>query len=114
MVVDTFHFYTGQSSLKDLREIDKNNLYIFHINDAENIPKHQLTDADRLYPGLGVIPLNDILEKLFLTGYEKMISIELFRPEYWDMEPKQVTKEAKQRTENVLKQTSYHRRSNEI
>jgi 2-keto-myo-inositol isomerase len=102
LVVDAFHFHAGGSRLADLHELDPSNLYIFHINDAENRPKDSLTDAHRLFPGLGVIPLREMLHALREIGYDGPVSVELFRPEYWEMEPKQVINNALTHTREVI------------
>ncbi len=47
-----------------IETLDPKKLFVFHINDAENIPKEQLTDAHRLYPGLGIFPIKEIKEKI--------------------------------------------------
>lgn len=101
-VIDTFHFFAGDSNLEDIEKLDAEKLFIFHINDAEDLPKSQLTDAHRLYPGEGILPLKEIKEKLDKIGYNKMVSIEIFRPEYWEQDPVEVAKKAKAATETVL------------
>lgn len=95
LVIDTFHFYAGDSTMESLDAVDPNRVLIFHVNDAENLPKGELTDAKRLYPGLGILPLSDIKERLLATGYDRVLSIEIFRPEYWDQDPFTVAAEAK-------------------
>ena len=102
LVIDSFHFYAGNSSFEAIDELDPSKLFIFHINDAENLPKEQLTDAERLYPGEGILPLTEIKTHFDKIGYDKMASIEIFRPEYWDQDPFEVAKKAKTATEKVL------------
>ncbi|MBB6448762.1 2-keto-myo-inositol isomerase [Geomicrobium halophilum] len=85
LVIDTYHFYNGGSSLKSIEKVDKNKLFIFHINDAEDVSKEERTEAHRIFPGLGVIPLTDICKALKEIGYDHMVSLELFRPDYWEM-----------------------------
>ena len=103
LVLDTFHFFVGGSSLATLEQMDKEKLFIFHINDAQDLPRDQLKDANRLLPGEGIIPLDQILERLKKIGYNGIISVELFNPEYWRWEPEELAKEAKTKTENILK-----------
>ncbi|MET0753857.1 MAG: sugar phosphate isomerase/epimerase, partial [Pyrinomonadaceae bacterium] len=55
-VIDTFHFYAGNSSFEAIEKMKPEKIFIFHINDAENLPKEELTDAHRLYPGTGILP----------------------------------------------------------
>jgi 2-keto-myo-inositol isomerase len=102
LVIDTFHFYAGNSSFEAIETLDPEKLFIFHINDAEDLPKESLTDAHRLYPGLGILPIKEIKKRFDNIGYDRMVSIEIFRPEYWDADPFEVAKLAKSATEKVL------------
>lgn len=101
-VIDTFHFYAGNSSFEAIDSMHPDKLFIFHINDAEDLPKEQLTDAQRLYPGMGILPIAEIKEHLDKIGYDRMVSIEIFRPEYWQQDPLEVARKAKAATEKVL------------
>lgn len=102
LVIDTFHFYAGNSSFEAIDELDPNKLFIFHINDAEDLPKEQLTDAQRLYPGTGILPIARMKEGFDRIGYDRMVSVEIFRPEYWALDPYDVARRAKAATEQVL------------
>ncbi len=102
LVIDTFHFYAGNSTLKAIETLDPKKLFIFHINDAEDLPKADLTDAHRLYPGEGILPIKEIKARFDKIGYDRMVSIEIFRPEYWNENPFEVAKNAKAATEKVL------------
>ncbi len=101
-VIDTFHFYAGNSTFEAIDMMRPEKLFIFHINDAEDLPKEQLTDAQRLYPGEGILPIAEIKEHFDKIGYDRMVSIEIFRPEYWNQDPFEVAKKAKAATEQVL------------
>lgn len=101
-VIDTFHFFAGGSSYEAIDTLRPEKLFIFHINDAENLPKTKLTDAHRLYPGTGILPIKEIKSHLDGIGYDRMVSIEIFRPEYWEQDPFEVAKKAKFETEKVL------------
>ncbi|WP_258359236.1 sugar phosphate isomerase/epimerase family protein [Moorella sulfitireducens] len=103
MVLDCFHFYSMNSKIEDLKSADPNKIFIFHIDDAEDLPVGALRDNNRLLPGEGVINLDKILQTLKEIGYQKMASIELFRPEYWDWEPEKIIKIAKEKTEAIIK-----------
>lgn len=101
-VIDTFHFYAGNSSYEAIDSMRPEKLFIFHINDAEDLPKEQLTDAQRLYPGTGILPIREIKDRFDKIGYDRMVSIEIFRPEYWEQDPFEVARKAKAATEEVL------------
>ncbi len=107
LVIDTFHFYAGNSSFEAIETLDPEKLFIFHINDAEDLPKEKLTDAHRLYPGLSILPIKEIKKRFDKIGYDRMVSIEIFRPEYWNADPFEVAKLAKAATEKVLGLAQY-------
>jgi 2-keto-myo-inositol isomerase len=103
LVIDSFHFYAGGSTIKMIEALDPKRLYIFHINDAENRPLDQLTDAHRLLPGLGILPLKEIIAAFRRIGYDKVASVELFRPEYWERDPFELARDAKAAVETLVR-----------
>ena len=102
LVIDAFHFYAGGSTIQMIQAIDAQRLFIFHIDDAENLPRERLTDAQRLLPGLGILPLREIIAAFRQIGYDANASVELFRPEYWERDPFALAREAKIALEQVL------------
>ena len=102
LVLDSFHFYTGGSTIKMIEALDSKRLFIFHIDDAENLSLDQLTDAHRLLPGLGILPLKEIIAAFRRIGYDANASVEIFRPEYWERDPFELAREAKSAVERVL------------
>jgi 2-keto-myo-inositol isomerase len=102
LVIDSFHFYAGDSSIQMIEALDPNLLYVFHINDAEDRPREELNDSHRLLPGLGILPLRRMISAFKRIGYDRVASVEIFRPEYWEMDPFELAKQAKQATEQVL------------
>lgn len=101
-VLDTFHFYAGNSTFGAIDAMKPEKLFIFHINDAEDLPRERLEDRHRLLPGLGILPLGEIVAALRRIGYDKVASVEIFRPEYWERDPRQLAREAKAAVEGVL------------
>lgn len=103
LVIDSFHFYAGGSTVEMIEQIRPESLLIFHINDAEDLPRDQLTDAHRLLPGLGILPLPEIIAAFRRIGYDRVASVEIFRPEYWERDPSQLARDAKTAMEKLLK-----------
>lgn len=101
-VLDSFHFYAGGSTFEAIDRLRPEKLFIFHINDSEDLPRDVLTDAHRLYPGEGILPLRKIKDHFDKIGYDRMASIEIFRPEYWEQDPFEVARTAKSATERTL------------
>jgi 2-keto-myo-inositol isomerase len=102
LVIDSFHFYAGGSTLDMIEALDPKLIQIFHINDAEDLPRDQLEDRHRLLPGLGILPLREIVSAFRRIGYDKVASVEIFRPEYWERDPFELAREARAATERVL------------
>jgi 2-keto-myo-inositol isomerase len=102
LVIDSFHFCTGGSTIRMIEALDAKRLFIFHIDDAEKMPREQLTDAHRLLPGLGILPLKEIIAAFRRIGYDANASVEIFRPEYWDRDPFALARDAKAAVDQVL------------
>jgi 2-keto-myo-inositol isomerase len=102
MVVDAAHFYIGGGLLSEIDHLDARSIYTFHLDDVEDISKEAYTDAARLLPGLGVVPLAEICSRLKGIGYDGPCSIELFRPEYWEWDPMLLASRARDAAVEVL------------
>jgi 2-keto-myo-inositol isomerase len=102
VVIDSFHFYAGGSTIAMIEQLDPELIQIFHINDAEDLPRDQLEDRHRLLPGLGILPLREIVSAFRRIGYDKVASVEIFRPEYWERDPFELARDAHAATERIL------------
>jgi 2-keto-myo-inositol isomerase len=102
LVLDSFHFYAGGSSVESIDAIDSDRLFIFHINDAEDLPPSSLEDRHRLLPGMGILPLAEIAAALGRLCYEGIASVEIFRPQYWERDPVELAREAHWRAARAL------------
>jgi 2-keto-myo-inositol isomerase len=102
LVIDSFHFYAGGSTIDSIDALDAGRLFIFHINDAEDLPRERLEDRHRLLPGFGILPLKEIIAALKRIGYDRVTSVEIFRPEYWARDPLELAREAHAAVAKVL------------
>lgn len=107
LVLDCFHFHAMGSDINDLKKADGNKIFIFHIDDSEDLPIGAIRDDKRLWPGDGVINLDEILATLKVIGYDEMVSVELFRPEYWDMDIEETIRIGKEKTEKIISKLFY-------
>jgi len=104
LALDAFNLYL-YNKLENIDTIDNvplEKVFVYHIDDCEELPLGVLDHCHRLYPGDGVIPLAEISKKLHAKGYEGICSIELFRPEYWEKEPEEVIRTAAEKTRRFL------------
>lgn len=88
---DVYHIYKGGSEATGLRMIEPSRINVFHMNDyPAEPPRETISDAHRVYPGDGVAPVSEILADLIERGFQGTLSLELFNPEYWKQDAKEV------------------------
>lgn len=84
LLLDVFHLYRSGTAFHGLRQINGASLHVLHINDyPQAADPAALNDGNRLYPGDGVAPLDQILGDLHASGFRGYLSLELFNKEYW-------------------------------
>lgn len=94
LTIDAFNVYLADkcADIEFLNEIDLKKIFIYHIDDCEDLPLGILDHCHRLMPGDGIIPLTRFSQILKEKGYTDGASIELFRPEYWEQDPEVIIK----------------------
>lgn len=103
IMMDTFHYHKSNVPLEEVAQIPPEQMLIVHVNDCPDLPREQLKDSHRVYPGHGVLPLVEtfrvLRDKLGYTGH---LSIEIFNPQYWADEHENVIRKAKEAIDSVL------------
>lgn len=103
IMMDTFHYYKSGIPLDEVRRLPKEHLLIVHVNDCPDLPREQLNDSHRVYPGHGVIPLIEEFRILkHEIGYKGFLSIEIFNRDYWADTHENVIRNAKVALDAVL------------
>jgi len=102
ILFDTFHFYAGVSKIGDILQMTKEELLLVHLNDVGPGYIELATDAMRILPGEGVMPLREILAAISAIGYDGYYSLELFNRELWAQDVKQVAVRAFQRSSKFI------------
>lgn len=93
LLPDVYHIFKGGSDFAGLKMISGTRIHCFHINDYPGEPPREtISDKDRVYPGDGIAPLNDIFQTLAANGFQGALSLELFNPNYWSQDAEQVCK----------------------
>ena len=88
---DVYHIFKGGSGFDGLRMLAGTSVHCFHMNDyPAEPPRETINDADRVYPGDGVAPLNQILQTLRANGFAGVLSLELFNPRYYELPAEEV------------------------
>jgi sugar phosphate isomerase/epimerase len=85
---DAWHMFRGGSSPRALDAVPADHISCFHWNDAPATPARvQQTDADRVYPGDGILDLKQIARQLREKEYHGAVTLELFNRKYWEQDP---------------------------
>jgi sugar phosphate isomerase/epimerase len=109
IVLDTFHFLASGMDPKEIVEIPKELIGVVHISDSliQGRSMKELTDDDRVLPGEGQLPLEEAMDALRQTGYRGGMSVEVFHPKYAKRDPYEVSREAFQRTQELLAESGW-------
>ena len=94
LLIDTFHYFRSQVGDAELDAIPIDKLFIIHVNDTEDGAIDELNDANRVYPLEGVIPIKAMLSRVIARGYDGYLSVEIFRPEYWNQPSAEVARQS--------------------
>ena len=91
LLLDTWHWYTAQSTLSDLSHLYADDIVYVHVNDApSNIDVEDQIDNVRCLPAeTGVIPLGQFFRILSEVGYQGPVAVEPFSHKLREMEPEQ-------------------------
>lgn len=90
---DIYHLYKGGSDFAGLRLLSSAAVQVFHVNDyPADPPRDKIADRDRVYPGDGIAPLNDILQSVIRPDRPIVLSLELFNPDYWKQDALEVAR----------------------
>jgi sugar phosphate isomerase/epimerase len=87
LVLDTFHFYRGGSTMEMLEEVPGERILLVQLSDCMDLPRHELEDRHRVYPGEGAIGFESLLGALSAKGYSGYWSLELPNEDYWQEDP---------------------------
>ena len=69
---------------------------------ADDVPDTEMGQDKRCFPGHGVVNTDAFLKALKATGYQGMVSVETFRPEYWSKSAEWVIENAYITTKKAL------------
>ncbi|MBS0266728.1 MAG: sugar phosphate isomerase/epimerase [Planctomycetes bacterium] len=102
IVLDPFHIYRGGGSLESIAKLQGDQVAIMHFNDSPTDPPRALQhDKDRVYPGDGHLDLKRELQLLRQIGYDRWLSLELFREDLWAANPLEVARVGLQKMREV-------------
>ncbi|MEX0978769.1 MAG: sugar phosphate isomerase/epimerase [Pirellulales bacterium] len=104
--LDAFHFHVGPSKSQDLAYLSPDNLFHVQLCDLSGVAREFATDADRILPGDGDLPLAELVARLTEIDYRGCVSVELMNPLIWHIGPRQFGEIAMTALRKLLGQAS--------
>jgi 2-keto-myo-inositol isomerase len=104
--LDAFHYYVGPSKSQDLAYLSPENLFHVQLCDLSGVAREFATDADRILPGDGDLPLAELVARLTEIDYRGCVSVELMNPQIWHIGPLQFGEIAMTALRKLLGQAS--------
>ncbi len=93
LLPDVYHIYKGGSDFHGLKLIGGRAVQVFHLNDyPADPPRETVSDRNRVMPGDGVAPLDQIIRDMAAMNPNMVLSLELFNPNYWKQDALEVAK----------------------
>ena len=104
--LDWHHFTVGPSKALDLWLLTPENLAHVQLSDIVDVPREMASDADRILPGEGSSPPQELITRLAEIGYSGGVSVELMNPALWRVPPRQFGEIAMTALRRVLGQAT--------
>lgn len=103
-VFDSYNIYlnNGFQDFSLLELVDPKKIFAIHLMNGDDVPEEERGQDKRRFCDAGVLDLNAFLIILKKIGYKGMVSVETFRPEYWDESPQWVVQEAYRTTRRCM------------
>jgi len=110
IVLDTFHLAVARARAEEIAKLPREGIGLVHLSDALILGKvvEELTDADRVLPGEGGLPLVELMTAIGRTGYRGPVSVEVFHPKYGEQDPYTTAQDAYRRARELLTEAQWH------
>jgi 4-hydroxyphenylpyruvate dioxygenase len=84
LVLDTFHIFARKTDLKPIGAIPRDRIFLVQVADAPVLDMDSLSWSRhfRNFPGQGELPLLDFMEALQATGFDDLLSLEIFNDQF--------------------------------
>jgi 4-hydroxyphenylpyruvate dioxygenase len=84
LVLDTFHIFARNTDLKPIRTMPRDRIFLVQVADAPRMDMDvlQWSRHFRNLPGQGDLPLLDFMATLQATGYDGLVSLEIFNDQF--------------------------------
>ena len=102
VLVDSYHLYCAGEQPEDIDRLAKGQVFAAHINDSPPGDHTNFTDAERVMPGDGILPLVDFIKHLDAAGFAGIVPCELFNPGIRLRDPVEVARESRVKSDAII------------
>jgi 2-keto-myo-inositol isomerase len=89
LCLDWFHYTVGPSKPLDLMLLSPDTLAHVQLSDIADVPREMAGDSDRILPGEGSSPPDQLIARLREIDYRGAVAVELHNPALWRVPPRQ-------------------------
>ena len=84
LALDSFHIFARKTDLKAIRSIPRDKIILVQLADAPWLDMDVINWSRhfRCFPGQGDFPLNDFMDAVLATGYQGLLSLEVFNDQF--------------------------------
>lgn len=84
LTLDSFHIFSRKTDLKAIRSIPADKIVLVQLADAPWLDMDVINWSRhfRCFPGQGEFPLTDFMDAVFATGYNGILSLEIFNDQF--------------------------------
>ncbi len=102
LLMDTYHLYRSGGDPRAVRALEPHEIAYAQYSDVPRNGWQPGVTTDRLPPGQGIVPFEEIFRILEEKAYGGYLSYEAPNPSAWSRKPEEVAREALQATRAVL------------
>jgi len=84
LVLDSFHILARGTDLSAIRSIPPDKIFLVQMADAPKLDMDYLSWSRhyRCFPGQGDLPIDDFMQALHITGFDGLLSLEIFNDRF--------------------------------
>src|ERR1700742_567822 len=92
VTLDSFHIFARKTDLKAIRSIPRDKIALVQLADAPWLDMDVVNWSRhfRCFPGQGEFPIDDFMDAVFATGYDGLLSLEIFNDQFRAGSPRAV------------------------
>src|SRR5579862_1772851 len=104
LTLDSFHIFSRKTDLKAIRSIPRDKIVLVQLADAPWLDMDVINWSRhfRCFPGQGEFPINDFMDAVFATGYEGLLSLEIFNDQFRAGSPRGVALDGQRSLINMM------------